>query len=221
MSYQPSVSFPALPTRRTLFPGRPETSLKRGRAPTRSDENQPTLPPHARPKKKCPPLKPSGAFMFKGTNPLYVRTTFEPDHTKMTISCGYPGCHDFPPKLVDRGLQSTNNYRSHYKKYHPRVPVTAVEVLDVTQRTKKSDQLPSEKPVEQQSHDERYRVLLLAFILKNNLSFSLVDQPETRDLISFLSPTTKQVSRKVMMIDMKNLYAKGKDKQQAVFIEQQ
>jgi hypothetical protein len=40
----------------------------------------------------------------------------------------------------------------------------------------------------------------------NNLSFALVDQPETRALFTFLSPNTKQISRTTLMNDLKAQY---------------
>jgi hypothetical protein len=46
-------------------------------------------------------------------------------------------------------------------------------------------------PAAEQSHNERYRVLLLEFVTMNNLSFKLVDQPETKALFGFLSPNIK------------------------------
>jgi hypothetical protein len=40
----------------------------------------------------------------------------------------------------------------------------------------------------------------------NNLSFKLVDQPETKALFTFLSPNTKQISRITLMNDLKAQY---------------
>ncbi|KAF8848249.1 hypothetical protein BDZ45DRAFT_681349 [Acephala macrosclerotiorum] len=65
MSRQPPITFSGLP-RRELHSREPfQTSPKRNRAPTSSDQNAPTLPPHNRPKKRAPPLKPTNAFLFK------------------------------------------------------------------------------------------------------------------------------------------------------------
>jgi hypothetical protein len=58
----------------------------------------------------------------------------------------------------------------------------------------------------EQSYNERYRVLLLEFITMNNLSFKLVDQPETKALFIFLSPNIKQISRTTLMNDLKAQY---------------
>jgi hypothetical protein len=38
---------------------------------------------------------------------------------------------------------------------------------------------------------------------KNDLSFALVDQPETKALFTFFSPTTKQISRRTLMKELK------------------
>jgi hypothetical protein len=60
------------------------------------------------------------------------------------------------------------------------------------------------KPESDQSHEEKHQTLLLEWIIKNNLSFSLVDQPETQALFKFLSPSTKPISRRVLMTDLKS-----------------
>lgn len=39
---------------------------------------------------------------------------------------------------------------------------------------------------------------LLQFIIKNNVSFSLIGQPETKALFKFLNPRTKQISRRTL-----------------------
>ena len=48
--------------------------------------------------------------------------------------------------------------------------------------------------------------LLLDFIIKNNLSFALTEQPETKALLTFLSTTTKQISRRTLLVDLKRRY---------------
>jgi hypothetical protein len=63
-----------------------------------------------------------------------------------------------------------------------------------------------EKLVNQQTHNQRYRNLLVEFVIKNNLSFSLVDKPKTKALFSFLSLSTKQIPRKILMGDLKARY---------------
>jgi hypothetical protein len=63
-----------------------------------------------------------------------------------------------------------------------------------------------EKPDDQQTHNQRYRNLLLEFIIKNNTSFSLVNKPETKALFSFLSPLAKQIPLKILMGDIKARY---------------
>jgi hypothetical protein len=61
----------------------------------------------------------------------------------------------------------------------------------------------------EQSHNERYRALLLEFVIKNNLSFDIVQQSETKALFYFLSPNTKQISRGTLMNDLKARYIKA------------
>ena len=141
--------------------------------------------------------------MFKGIHPLYRREVIPDNHSKMTIYCTQPGCQR-AGKVVNRGVQGTGNYRSHYRKFHPKIPTTMEEEL-----ASQADQPVRPfftNPAMEQSHNERYRVLLLEFITMNNLSFKLVDQPETKALFTFLSPNTKQISRTTLMNDLKAQY---------------
>ena len=64
-----------------------------------------------------------------------------------------------------------------------------------------------------QSYNQRYRVLLLEFIIKNNLSFSIVDQPETKALFSFISPNIKQIGSTTLMKDLKARYIEAEEVQ--------
>jgi hypothetical protein len=48
-----------------------------------------------------------------------------------------------------------------------------------------------------------------ALYYENNLSFALVDQPETKPLFPFLSPTTKQISRRTLTKEPKARYQIG------------
>jgi hypothetical protein len=185
---------------------------KRGRAPT-TTSTEPTLPPHRRTHTawKAPALKPTGSFMFKGVHPLYSRHVLEDEHHKMEIRCTQPDCNH--KKKIDRILHGTNNYRTHYHKEHPGIPTSE---SDATAKLKAQANAAGNaeksffaKPVSDQTHDQRYRDLLLQWVIKNNLSFAIVDQPETRALFSFLSPATKQISRTTLMRDLKQRYEAG------------
>ena len=63
-----------------------------------------------------------------------------------------------------------------------------------------------DKLVFNQTHNKRFRNLLLEQVIKNNLSFAIVDQLETKALFSFLSPTTTQISQLTLMRDLKKRY---------------
>ncbi|KAF8851611.1 hypothetical protein BDZ45DRAFT_678981 [Acephala macrosclerotiorum] len=65
MSRQSPITFSGF-FRRELYSREPfQTSPKRNRVPTSSDQNALTLPPYNRSKKRAPPLKPTNAFLFK------------------------------------------------------------------------------------------------------------------------------------------------------------
>jgi hypothetical protein len=65
--------------------------------------------------------------MFTGLHPLYRREVIQDQHDHMTIYCNQTGCTDFKPRVVNRTLSGTNNYKPHYKKYHPDIPTSVEE----------------------------------------------------------------------------------------------
>jgi hypothetical protein len=129
----------------------------------------------------------------------------------MTVYCTQEGC-TMVPKVVNRTLSGTNNYKTHYKQHHKSIPCTKEEadIRAKAAQVKKSRTFWT-APMAEQSHDQRYRILLLEFIIKNNLSFSIVDQPETKALLDFLSPNTKQVSSTTLMRDLKARYMEAEE----------
>lgn len=156
-----------------------------------------------------PALKETQSFMFTGRSPLYTRHIVKEKPLMMEIRCGQPGCIAFTPKVIPRILSGTNNYKTHYKKCHPLIPLSTQDVIDQQKQKGGANAVAQDffsKPISDQSFTERYRILLLEFIIKNNLSFSIVDQPETKALFSFLSPNTKQISRRTLMEDLKQQY---------------
>ena len=131
----------------TALPGRsgpPQEQIspsKRGRADTTTvDPNTTaaTLPPPRRKQKRAPPLNSTSAYMFKGLSPLYRRAVHEPDHTLMTVTCGQPGCTNFPPRLscywkLSRPL---SQMASRYSSYTRRVQEIAAS------KDRRTSQLP-------------------------------------------------------------------------------
>jgi hypothetical protein len=74
---------------------------------------------------KAPPLKPSGAFIFAGPNPLYTRHIIE-DPAQfyiIEIRCTQPGCSH--KKTIKRNIASTGNYTGHYRQYYTDIPTSA------------------------------------------------------------------------------------------------
>jgi arginine exporter protein ArgO len=69
-----------------------------------------------------------------------------------------------------------------------------------------------EKPITNQTHNETFHTLLLEFIIKNNLSFSLIDQLETKALFVFLNPNIKYISRRILIGDLKAQYQVREEK---------
>jgi hypothetical protein len=191
----------------SLPPLPPRTTLPSKHTRTNSSID---LPAYKR--KKAPSIKPSNAFLFKGMHPLYSRHAIDTRHDMMEIRCTQPNCRDFEYKEVNRSLNSTNNYKAHYRKFHPGIALNERDHIAKIEAKAARDIRAGvgvgffEKPVNQQTHNQRYRNLLLEFVIKNNLSFSLVDKPETKALFSFLSPSTKQIPRKILMGDLKARY---------------
>lgn len=210
MAPPPVPPFATLPHHRTPLQARTDTSLKRNRASTTSDT--PTLPPHRRSKNKAPKLKETSSFLFTGKNPLYTRHIIEERHDMMLIKCSQLGCTDFQPKVINRSLSGTNNYKRHYEKFHPGIPTSEKEVRAMKLVRKLAHgQNFFQKDKAEQTVNQRFRTLLLEFIIKNNLSFSIVDQLETEQLLTFLSPTTTQISRRTLMKDLKARYEVGEE----------
>jgi hypothetical protein len=105
------------------------------------------------------------------------------------VYCNQIGYTDFIPQVVNRTVLGTNNYKPYYKKFHPGIPTTLEEAAKKRKETQEKENKAFFKKLEdKQTHDQRYRTLLLEFITKNNLSFDIISQPETKALILFLFP---------------------------------
>ena len=92
----------------------------------------------------------------------------------MTMRYTQPSC-DFE-KVINRSLAGTNNYKIHYKNKHPEIPYTKEQKEAMAD---KMAGIAARKPfflstTAEQSHNERYRTLLLEFVIKNNLSFDII-----------------------------------------------
>ena len=186
-----------------IHPARVSPS-KRPREDTISGSARARLAPARR---KCPPLAPTNAWLFKEPNPLYTRHIIDdPDFfSQMTIKCAQPGCKY--NKVIKRVLHGTNNHKIHYQKAHAQLGLT-LSAKDDAQRT--ADEVEASGPpppffapvTKAVDHNVRYRRLVMMLIIKNNLSFSIVDQPEFNDLIAYLSPRIANLSRRVLISDL-------------------
>jgi hypothetical protein len=147
--------------------------------------------------------------MFTGLHPMYRREVIPGDNEHMKIYCTVKGCTSYVPKVINRTLSGTNNYKTHYHNFHKGIP-TCLEEEKLWKAANPTNTKPFFRTVEsEQTTNERFRDLLLLFITKNNLSFSLVDQPETRALFTFLNPSIKQISRRTLRKDIQLRYEEG------------
>jgi hypothetical protein len=143
--------------------------------------------------------------MFKGVHPLYTRHVIEDKHHKMLIQCNQIGCTY--TKEIDCALNGTNNHKTHYHKYHHSIPTCESEAkLKMQANVAETGKEFFDKPVSDQTYNQRYRNLLLEWVIKNNLSFAIVDQLETKALFFFLSLSTKQISRRTLIRDLQTQY---------------
>ena len=180
---------------------------KRNRSSTTNAKD--VLPQSQRPRKSAPSLKATGSFMFTGPNPLYRREVIdEPNsHHLMKIYCTQPGC-TYEPKIISRSLSGTNNHKSHYRKFHPNIPLSEAEVNAIKDPKTNAEQKKSffDKPPTEESTNENYRRYLVEWVIKNNLSFSIVDQPETKRLFKLIAPNITQVSRRTLTRDLQSRF---------------
>lgn len=211
MASQQPLRFAPLP--KAPVPRRPTPSNASKRSADSSNaqpstsSNEPTLPPHKR--RRCPPLAETSSYWFTGLHPLYNRHILLNEPDKMQITCGQKDCEDFKPKTISRHISGTNNYKSHYRQFHPNIPLSKIEA-----KKKIIDNAPTEKffdskPSDFKPYDEQHRENLMLFIIENNLSFSLVDKPTTKKLISHLNPNLKHVNRRHLTDDLQEKYENG------------
>jgi hypothetical protein len=179
----------------------PSPSKRRRQATFSKSNRAPTAPPSLRP----PPIRNSNAFLFKEPHPLYSRhiITDPAFYNKMTIRCTQPDCTY--SKVIKRTLSGTNNHKTHYHNAHKGIATSAEEAAQQT--AIRIEAQGGARPffaasAKAPDHNSRYRRLVMNLILKNNLSFSTIDQPEFNDLITCLSPQTANLSRRVLMRDL-------------------
>jgi hypothetical protein len=151
--------------------------------------------------------------MFKDPNPKYLREIVPGQPEKMLVTCAQPGC-DWKPKIVDRFIGSTSNYTSHYISKHKGIPTNEkqLQAALAAGRTPNQyffDKRPKTNTEIHTDHQAIFRKLQLEFILKNNLSFRLLDQPTYFALFNHLSPSTTLYSSRTLIRDMKKEFDKG------------
>jgi len=162
------------------------------------------------------------AFMFKEPNPLYTRHLFLGDNAlekygRMELRCTQPEC--IWKKETANKLSGTNNWKTHYQQAHMEIPCdAAAEAIAIALEIENAGgALPFFAPRPPTTlngvelHNAKFRKLILNYILKNNLAFSTVEQPEFEAIVEFLSPRTQQISRRTLMRDLIKEFNTGKD----------
>jgi hypothetical protein len=156
MSNQPVIGFGPLPARRVPLLPRLETSPKRNRAATASSSALATLPPHRR---KAPKIKPTASYLFAGISPLYSREVVEDQHDIIRIRCTQLGCLTFKLKIINRSLSRTNNYKGHYQKHHPGIPLSLKEEAEIKAAIRQKGEPAKsffKKPAASQTYNETF-----------------------------------------------------------------
>lgn len=176
--------------------------------PRPSSPDLPTLP--------CPPPLPTtNNFFFKGLHPKFIREVNYADHSKMWVTCGTPGCTTFKRKSTNRKIDGTNLYKTHYLTHHKGVPTSVEEENEMLAAGKKATYfVPKPGHSSKQSRGQyktTYRSKLLAFIVKNNLSFQLVEQDEFMELIRHLNPIAPTISKTTLVRDLKKEFKNGQN----------
>jgi len=112
----------------------------------------------------------------------------------MIVSCGVVGCTKFLERSVPRSVDGSNNYVNHYSKHHLEEPRSQAEVA-LHSRNPRNTFFTERKRLAElraiQAQDDgkqlekdniKFRRLLVAFIVKNNLLFRVVEQTATVQL---------------------------------------
>lgn len=87
--------------------------------------------PRPQKRKRTLVLKPTNSYIFASIYLLYNREVIDNNYNIMTIRCTFSGYSIFKPKIISRTLNSTNNYKDHYLKKHPGIPLTKVKAKTV------------------------------------------------------------------------------------------
>lgn len=131
----------------------------------------------------------------------------------MWVTCGTPGCTKWERRKVNRKIDGTNMYKTHYLTHHKGVPTSVEEENTMKASGKKSTYFipkPGQSTKQTNSlYRKTYRQKLLAFIVKNNLSFRLVEQDEFIELVQHLNPFTPIISTRTLVRDLKKEFEEG------------
>ena len=171
----PATSSPLLepPLSQSLIANR-TTPSKRPRSISIPPSSSPTLPPHRRiVQKPAPKLKKTNMFIFQGLHPLFTRHVYDDDYSKMIVRCTYPGCSD-KDYIIPRINVSPGNFTRHYERKHPGIPTSRTEEAAIAKETHQGKGFFVLK-TPAVAHADKYKSLLLDFIVKNNLSFRVVN----------------------------------------------
>ena len=109
----------------------------------------------------------------------------------MWVKCGQPDCVKWKEK-VKRKIEGSAGYKSHYQTYHKQFPTSQEEenrMKAAGKKTMYNVPNPTQSKLDGETlYQAQFRQKLLNFVVKNNLSFSLVEQAEFHELVKHLNP---------------------------------
>lgn len=170
---------------------------------------------------------------------VFSRTLLSTSPVTMKIVCMQDSCNYKPkPKLLSWNI--TSNLWRHVQSMHPALFEAIKPGPPLLQRAQSSQSQSSQSQSSQDSQGaqnmrkarnaqgfftprvggsnpisaSRYRELLLAFIVSNNLPMSLVDRPSFRQLVHQLSPSTLVISTSSLMRDLHKTFCNHRMKLQ-------
>ena len=183
--------------------------------PQELDSNTQELPLNLWPAPLGPELPKSASIIFdKG---VFSRTLLDTSPTRIQYHCLESGCNYSPSQPIMN--QSTSNLWKHLKKMHPEVHAEC-DKLQQSSSTRGSSRAssstffePRKVPVNA-AKASKYRELLLAFVVSNNLPLRLVESPSFRQMIYHLNPTVLTLGRTTIRRDLYQLFCYHKAKLQ-------
>lgn len=183
--------------------------------PQELDSDPQELPLNLRPALLGPELPKSASIIFdKG---LFRRTLLDTLPTRIQYHCCISRCNYSPCQPITN--QSTSNLWKHLKKMHPEEHAECNKLqqsssIRGSSRASSSAFFEPRKVPVNAVKASKYRELLLAFVVSNNLPLRLVESPSFRQMIHHLNPTVITVGRTTIQRDLYRMFCYHKAKLQ-------